>query len=122
MLLRAKVPRPEVLKRADLFITECGVASINETIKCGVPIVGIPLQADEHLMACHCCDQLNIGVRLDATRLKTYDIGDAIDQVLANAVYRAKADEILRMSAKYNGAVDAAKMILSILVPKSTEL
>ncbi|MBR5993121.1 MAG: hypothetical protein IK018_04900 [Lachnospiraceae bacterium] len=45
------VPQTEVLKRADLFITHCGMNSVNDSIYSGVPMIGIPGAYDQMLTA-----------------------------------------------------------------------
>ena len=115
ILLRPKVPQLEVLKRADLFVTHCGMNSTSETIKYGVPIIGIPLDADQPIIARRVCDELSLGVRLDAHNLNVNVIGDAIEKVLTGEKYARKMSELSRTSAKYNGVADGTKIIMKML-------
>jgi hypothetical protein len=50
-LLRAFVPQLEVLERADLFITHGGMNSVHEGLWYSVPLVVIPQQAEQALVA-----------------------------------------------------------------------
>lgn len=70
ILLRPRVPQLDVLKRADLFITHCGMNSTSEAIKYGVPIVAIPIDGDQPLVAMRTCQELFLGIRLDPMKLK----------------------------------------------------
>ena len=45
------VPQAEVLEHADLFITHCGMNSVNDSIYFGVPMIGIPGAYDQMLTA-----------------------------------------------------------------------
>lgn len=115
ILLRAEVPQLEILKRAHLFISHCGMNSTSETITYAVPIVSIPLEADQHLNGKRICDDLKLGVRLDALKLTVDIIADAIDEVLSDEKYTKNVQEMSAISAKYNGAVEGAKIITDFL-------
>ena len=41
------VPQVEVLQHADVFLTHCGMNSVNEAMNCGVPMVAIPFINDQ---------------------------------------------------------------------------
>lgn len=41
------VPQVQVLSHADVFLTHCGMNSINEAIACGVPMVAMPFMSDQ---------------------------------------------------------------------------
>lgn len=112
VILRARVPQLEVLKRADLFITHNGQNSTSEAIKYAVPMVGIPIYGDQPVVAIRVCDELSLGVRLDLSQLKRDDIGDAIDKVLGDPKYKEKIIEFSKISARYNGRRDGAKLLV----------
>ena len=116
VLLKAKVPQIEVLKRADLFITHCGMNSTTETIKYGVPIVAIPIDADQPKNARRVCDELEFGIRLDALKLNTETTADAIDRVMSEEKYRVNIEKMSIDVQKYNGAVEGAKLIKDYLI------
>ena len=46
-----------------------------------VPMISIPLSADQPLVAYRVCDELGLGVRLDFTTMTTDDIGQSICKV-----------------------------------------
>ena len=118
VLLRARVPQLELLKRADLFITHCGMNSTNEAIEFKVPIVAIPLKGDQPLVAKRVCDELKFGVRLDPLRLEVNEIADAIDDVLRDESYLRNVKEFAKIALKYNGPVDGAKIVLDYLLER----
>ena len=121
ILLRAEVPQLEILKRAHLFISHCGMNSTSETIMYAVPVVSIPLEADQHLNGKRICDDLKLGVRLDALKLNADLIADAIDQVLCDEKYTKNIQEMSVISAKYNGALEGANIITDYLNQNETE-
>jgi MGT family glycosyltransferase len=51
VLARRRVPQPEVLARAALFVTHGGMNSVNEAMYAGVPILVVPQGADQPLVA-----------------------------------------------------------------------
>lgn len=51
VIARQFVPQPEVLDRAALFVTHGGMNSVNEAIYAGVPMLVMPLGADQPLVA-----------------------------------------------------------------------
>ena len=114
ILLRASVPQLEVLKRADLFITHCGMNSTLETIKYGVPVVALPLNADQPLNAIRICDELSFGVRLDPDSCIN-QLNDSIDQVLSDTRFKANIERMSKITAKYMGAIDGAKILTDYL-------
>ena len=115
ILLRAKVPQLEVLKRADLFITHCGMNSTLETIKYGVPIIALPLSADQPINAIRICDELKYGIRLDPDSFTINQLNDSIDQVLSDGKFKANIERMSKISAKYNGAAEGAKILTDYL-------
>lgn len=115
VLLCSYAPQLEILKKADLFITHCGMNSTNETIKYAVPIVAVPVVNDQPMVAKRVCDELSLGIRVDLNTLTSERIGDAIDEVLSNQKYKNNIDEFSKVSNKYNGSVIGAKIILDIL-------
>lgn len=112
VLLRAKVPQLEVLKRADLFITHSGMNSTSEAIKYAVPMVCIPLEVDQPLVARKVCDELSLGVRLDPCRLTSHQIADSIDRVLYDTRYKRNIETLSKINANFNGPVEGARLIM----------
>ena len=115
ILIRAKVPQLEILKRADLFITHCGMNSTNEAIKYAVPIIGLPLEGDQPMVAKRVCDELSLGIRFDPLKLYSDEIATAIDRVISDESFKKNISDLSRTSAKYNGPVQGAKMIMDYL-------
>lgn len=51
VLARRRVPQPDVLSRAALFVTHGGMNSVSEAIAAGVPMLVVPHGADQPLVA-----------------------------------------------------------------------
>jgi UDP:flavonoid glycosyltransferase YjiC (YdhE family) len=115
ILLFAKVPQIELLKRASLFITHAGQNSTSETIQYGVPVIAIPLVGDQILCANRMCADLGLGVQFDAMKLEVGKLADAIENVLTTESFREKTIELGKISRKYDGVATSLKLVLEIL-------
>jgi MGT family glycosyltransferase len=113
--LFSKVPQLEVLKRSSLFITHGGMNSASEAIQYSVPLVCLPIAADQPLVAERLCEDLKLGIRFDISNLNINEINNAIEEVLTNETYRANVVELSRVSQRYNGSATAAQLILDRL-------
>lgn len=118
ILLRPKVPQLEVLKRADLFITHCGMNSTTETIKYGVPVIALPISADQPMVARQICDTLSFGVRLDPLNFTREELANTIDRVLTESKYKTNISKMSNMLNKYNGSVNGARIVIDYLNEK----
>lgn len=67
-----RVPQIELLNRATLFVTHAGMNSTSEAIDLAVPLVCIPLQADQPIVAKRVCSELRLGVKLDPVDIIIY--------------------------------------------------
>jgi UDP:flavonoid glycosyltransferase YjiC (YdhE family) len=115
ILIRPKVPQLEILKRADIFITHCGMNSTSEAIKYAVPMIAIPLEGDQPMVAKRVCDGMSLGIRLNPLKFTVDDIGNAIDRVLSDEKFRKNIQKISNISAKYNGQEEGANIIMGYL-------
>lgn len=115
IIFRAKVAQLELLKRADLFVTHCGMNSTCETIKYGVPIIAIPLSSDQPMNARRVCDEMSLGLRLDPIDLRVDEFADSIDRVLSDETFRNNVKWLAKISTKYAGQIEAAKVVVDYL-------
>lgn len=105
-----RVNQMEVLANSDVFLTHCGMNSVQESLLCGVPMVLYPQHSEENAVAIR-AEQLGAGVRLK--RATARGIGKAIKEALENPAYRKSA---MRMRADFfacGGAEEAAAFIES---------
>ncbi|RNA13479.1 glycosyl transferase [Brachionus plicatilis] len=109
------VPQIEILKRASLFITHAGMNSSSEAVHYGVPVICIPIKADQPLCAIRLADDLKLGVRLDADKFGGQELFEAIKLVLTDSSFRQRAVDFSKISRKYDGTLKTADIVQSVL-------
>ena len=55
-------PQIDILRRASVFISHCGMNSTSESVHFGVPMVCIPLSADQPIVANRIANELKLGL------------------------------------------------------------
>jgi MGT family glycosyltransferase len=93
-------PQIELLKRASLFRTHSGLNSTSESIYYGVPMVCLPIQADQPYVAMR-VEELAIGKKLDFKTCDKFQLAEAIRAVFENEEYTRNVIEYSRMSRAY---------------------
>ncbi|HET6706827.1 glycosyltransferase, partial [Amycolatopsis sp.] len=86
------VPQRALLAASDVFVTHAGFGSVRESLSAGVPMVAVPLFADQPANAAR-VHELGAGVRLDAAGLTAEGLAAAVDRVLGEPGYRSAARE-----------------------------
>ena len=106
------VDQIKVLQNTDVFITHCGMNSVNESLYYGVPMVLFPQQSEQRAVAQRVSD-LGAGVMLkkDSPEL----IEKSVSMIMDNKDYRDKAKEIGKSFRKAGGAKKGADVILKII-------
>ena len=100
-----------VLNKADVFLSHCGMNSVNESLYYEVPLVMYP-QTKEQDGVANRVTQLGAGIRLEkATALA---IRESVEQVLSDDSYRRNATAISDGFKKCLGAKGAADKILQV--------
>ncbi len=94
----------QVLQNIDVFITHCGMNSVNESLYYGVPMVLFPQHSEQRLVAERAAE-LGTGVILKNHNPK--GIRNAVFQVLGKDLYKKNAQK-LACSFKEAGGVKAA--------------
>ena len=105
-----RVDQLAVLRRADVFLTHCGMNSASEAIWCGVPTVLYPQQSEEGAVADR-MEQLGLGLRLK----NESHIREAITTVLTEPAYRERTCAIGDTFRIAGGAQRAAEKILDCI-------
>ncbi|RNA00058.1 glycosyl transferase [Brachionus plicatilis] len=72
--------------------------SSSETIHYGVPIIGIPIKADQPLVAHRICEELKFGVRLDPFEIDSNNLQNAISKILNDDSYSTNIKEMSKIS------------------------
>ena len=105
-----RVGQLSVLRRADVFLTHCGMNSASEAIWYGVPTVLDPQQSEEAAVA-NRMEELGLGLRLPSE--KPMDIREALQKVLSDDSFRRETNRIAQSFHAAGGAPKAAEWILS---------
>ena len=88
--LEAHVPQALLLARCDAFVTHGGFNSVKEALSSGVPMVVLPITADQPYSAERCAD-LGLARTLGPDARVPDAIRDAVWEVLTEPSYRANA-------------------------------
>ena len=102
----------EILQNTDVFITHCGMNSVNESLYYGVPMVLFPQQSEQGAVAQRVSD-LGAGIKLKKNRSEV--IKEAVSIIINNKNYKNKAKEIGESFRKAGGAKKGADTILRII-------
>ncbi|MFJ7981495.1 macrolide family glycosyltransferase [Lysinibacillus xylanilyticus] len=107
-IVKTYVPQTELLKYTKLFITHGGMNSTNEALFNGVPLIVIPLSADQPIIA-EQVTNIGAGIQLQMQTLTANQLNEVADQVLNNpSIHKAVANikESFKKSGGYQKAVD----------------
>ena len=93
MRIERFVPQGEVLPRCRLVVSHAGSGSVLGALAHGLPLVLLPLGADQPPNAAR-CEALGVGRSLEATAATPAEIGAAVTALLASAAHRQAAERI----------------------------
>jgi MGT family glycosyltransferase len=107
------VPQLEVLQRADVFITHGGMGSVHEGLYYGVPLIVVPQQMEQAIVAqqvAKCGAGLALGVAAPGTTVSAQALRQAIDTIMQDQNrYQQAAQHIGQSFRAAGGAVQAAQ-------------
>ncbi|GAA3623013.1 glycosyltransferase [Kineosporia mesophila] len=90
--IRQYVPQSLLLPSCDLVVSHGGSGSVIGALEHGVPLVLLPLGADQ-IHNAHRCEDLGVGLSVDAIRADPAQIRSAVESVLAEPGYREAAQQ-----------------------------
>lgn len=108
--LEPYLPLAALLPRCGLFITHGGFNSVKESLSAGVPMVLLPISADQPYSAERCA-ALGVGVALGPEERTASDVRRAAQTVLADPAYRRRAQEMQREMAGLPGPDHAVSLL-----------
>ena len=103
-----RVDQLDVLSRADVFITHCGMNSVSESLYMATPMVLYP-QTGEQVAVAKRAAEIGAGIRLKRDNAES--ICAAVQTVLADSSYREAAAECSRDFRSCSGPAGAADFI-----------
>ncbi len=109
--VKNSVNQIDVLQKADVFLTHCGMNSVNESIYYGVPMVLFPQTSEQGGVARRVSD-FDAGIYLKKNNPQ--NILESINEVLKNSSYKQNVMKIRETFIKSGGASQAADAILKV--------
>jgi UDP:flavonoid glycosyltransferase YjiC (YdhE family) len=108
--LEAYVPQPLLLPHCDAFVTHGGFNSVKEALSEGVPMVVVPISADQPYSAERCAE-LGVGVTIAAADRSADAIRDAVRRVLDDPGYRTAARDFQAEMAALPGPEQMVELL-----------
>lgn len=106
-----------VLQQADVFLSHCGMNSVNESLYFGVPLIMLPQTSEQYGVAQR-VSQLGAGIKL--SRTDTTAILEAVNKIFADDSYRQHAARLAEGFRRCPGAKGAADKILQVCEDSGT--
>jgi UDP:flavonoid glycosyltransferase YjiC (YdhE family) len=104
------IPQAMLMPHCDLVVSHGGSGSVIGALAHGLPMVLIPMGADQPLNGAR-CKALGVGRVLDAVEATPTMIGEAVASVLRDASYRAAAERLRDEIAALPGADYAVRLL-----------
>lgn len=106
--VKSFVDQIAVLNKADVFLSHCGMNSVNESLYYQVPLVMYPQTSEQAGVATR-VEQLEAGIRIK--KISAESIREAVEKVMNTSTYRENAIAISNGFKSCSGAKGAADKI-----------
>jgi UDP:flavonoid glycosyltransferase YjiC (YdhE family) len=113
------VPQTRLLPYCDAFVSHGGFNSVKESLRCGVPLVVVPIMSDEPYSA-ERCQALGIGHSVDPAERTANAIRDAVRAVLTDPSYGERAREFREEMLALPGQERAVELLTSLALGRVT--
>ncbi|WP_459503132.1 macrolide family glycosyltransferase [Bacillus sp. C1] len=110
IIISSYVPQLEILSQSDVFITHGGMNSVNEAIHFHVPLVVIPHDKDQPMVAKR-LEELEAGYRLSKDNINPQSLREVVKEVLSNQKYKEGIQKINESFLACGGPEEALKRI-----------
>ena len=107
------LPQAEVLPDCDLVVSHGGSGSVLGALTHGLPMVLLPLGADQPLNAAR-CEALGVARVLDPLAARPWELQEAVLGVLADQTYRDSAESLRDEIGALPGAAHAVSLLESV--------
>jgi MGT family glycosyltransferase len=98
-LIRQRVPQQKLLEHVDVFITHAGMNSVNEAICNGVPMLLLPHQLEQVMIAGK-VEQLGMGIKMNIRSITPGQLLKKSTELVNHPGYKKKA---LKLKSIFNG-------------------
>ncbi|MFC7760434.1 glycosyltransferase [Catellatospora bangladeshensis] len=109
-------PHDELFDRASAVVTHAGWGTVCRALVRGLPLVLVPIFADQPYIATRCAE-LGLGIALDADTVTATELRDAIRAVVEEPRYRNAAQEVAGELRAMAPLATAADLITASLQP-----
>lgn len=104
------LPAKAILEKSDVIITHGGRGTIYHALQNGVPIIGIPHQAEQEWNL-NRVEELGLGIKLSKKKYCRKNLESAINKILSDPKYKINAMRLMERLRRYNGHKSSAKLI-----------
>ena len=111
-------PQIDILRRASVFISHCGMNSTSESVHFGVPMVCIPLSADQPLVANRIANELKLGLFFNHATMSSLELRQGIMKIISDKSFHERALKFSEYSRKYKGEQTGADLLVDLLKRK----
>ena len=101
-----------VLKKADTFVSHCGMNSASESLYFGVPLVMLPQTPEQK---CVSKRVLELGAGIKPDKMNGSYVLSAVNQLCSNTAYKQNAGKIAEGFKNSSGAKGAARKIIKLI-------
>lgn len=108
------LPQLELLRKSSLFISHCGMNSVNEGLYFGVPFLMIPIIQEQQINASR-VEQLGAGIYHKNKHIVIPQFIKSINLLLSDSKYKQAADKVSKTLSSVGGAKEAAEHILNFV-------
>jgi len=89
-LIRQSVPQQQLLEHVELFITHAGMNSVNEAICSGIPMLLLPHQFEQEMIARR-VKEMGIGIKMNIKRITPEKLYKNANHLILNSGYKKQA-------------------------------
>lgn len=104
------VPHTDLLPRTDVFVTTGGAGSVLAALRCGVPVLVVPTEWDKPESARRVV-YAGAGLALSPRQCTPARVRAAVERLLTEPSFRARARELAADFARSGGAARAAELV-----------